>query len=60
MSMQPARGRIKTTCVYTENGEDVQNLLAQSFALFVEKEAIQSYHEPDGWLLVGGTICTQK
>ena len=54
------KGSIKVTCVYTENGEGIQNLLAESFALFVEKELNKSYRESNEYLPVGGTICTQK
>ena len=60
MSEKPTKGIVKTTYIYKENGEDIQNLLAESFALFVEKEAAQSYDKPNGRLLNGGTQCTQK
>ena len=83
MSEQAVKGSAKITCIYYENGNNIQNLLAESFALFVEKEAIQSYNnltplteaelptaertllqecnnEQNGWLPIGGTICTQE
>ena len=60
MSEKPTKGIVKTACIYKENGEDIRDLLAESFALFVEKEADKSYNEANGWLLDGGTQCTQK
>jgi len=60
LSKKQSKGSVKTTYIYKENGEDIENLLSESFALFVEKEATESYNEANGWLLIGGTICTQK
>lgn len=48
------------TLIHSEEDESVQNILLKSFALFLEQEANQRYNEGDGWLLTGGTICTQK
>lgn len=60
MIRDKTKGSVKTTCRYDENGEDASNILAESFAVFLANEIEKSYHDPNGWLLVGGTECTQK
>ena len=60
MPRNDKNGSIKATYVYDNSGPDIQNLIAQSFALFVEKEANTSYNEANGWLLVGGISCTPQ
>lgn len=60
MNQDKKKGSVKTTCHYEENGEDAKNILAESFALFLASETEKSYHDPNGWLPVGGTECTQK
>ena len=60
LSRDQTNDNVKITCIYNEDSDHVQNLLAESFAIFVDKETIKSYTEANGWLPVGGTICTQK
>lgn len=60
MNQNGMHGRVKATCCYEENGEDAKDIIAESFALFLANEAYKSYHDTNGWLLVGGTKCTQK
>lgn len=60
MKQGETNGRISVTCCYDENGEDVKDLLANSFALFLANEAEKRYHVTNGWLPVGGTTCTQE
>lgn len=64
MSDNTTKGSLKTTCIYTENSENLRNLLSESFALFVEKRLAISdvswYNETCGRLLVGGAKCTRK
>ena len=60
MKLGDTKGRVKTTCLYDENGEEANKILAESFARFLANEAEKSYHVTNGWLLVGGTKCTQK
>lgn len=51
---------VTTTCLYDENGEEAKNILATSFGRFLANEAEKSYHVTNGWLLIGGTKCTQE
>lgn len=60
MKQDNIKGSVKTTCLYDENGEESKNILATSFGRFLAKEAEKSYHVTNGWLLFGGTKCTQK
>ncbi len=60
MKQDNTKGSVKTTCNYDENGEEANNILAESFARFLANEAEKSYHLTNGWLLVGGTKCTQE
>lgn len=60
MKQNKTKISVTTTCLYDENGEDAKNILAVSFAKFLANETEKSYHVTNGWLLVGGTICTQE
>jgi len=60
LSEKQVKESVKAVCTFMKNGEDIQNLLAESFALFVEKETAQSDNDSNGRLLSGGMICTQK
>ncbi len=57
---QSKRINVSTTLIYSEENKSIQDILQKSFALFLEQQASQRYHEEDGWLLFGGTSCTQR
>ncbi len=60
MKQNETKITVKTTCLYDENGEEAENILADSFARFLANEVEKSYHVTNGWLLIGGTLCTQE
>lgn len=60
MNQKKTKASVKTTCCYDENEKDASDILEESFALFLANEVKKSYYDTNGWLLVGGTKCTQK
>ena len=57
MNREKGNGRVKVTCRYDENGEDVGNILAECFASFLAGEAEKSEHDQNRRLLAGGAEC---
>lgn len=51
---------IKITCCYTENGDEVEKILANSFNFFLENLTKKCYNNINERLLTGGTKCTNK
>jgi len=58
------KGSLKITAIYAENGKNIEELLADSFSVFIENGLAfrggLRYNENCGRLLIGGAKCTRE